>query len=85
MVTVIDYCSKGLPIELDDDTQEIIYKDNKVLFSHIKQCYESGRTKIQLTENLIYRKYDGLIEFGCLIITEEKVKQLIKKVWKQLN
>lgn len=85
MVTVIDYCSKGLPIQLDDDTQEIIYKDNKVLFSHIKQCYESGRTKIQLTENLIYRKYDGLIEFGCLIITEEKVKQLIKIVWKQLK
>lgn len=85
MVTVIDYCSKGLPIQLDDDTQEIIYKDNKVLFSHIKQCYESGKTKIQLTENLIYRKYDGLIEFGCLIITEEKVNQLIKKVWKQLK
>ncbi len=85
MITIIDYCNHGLPIQLDDNTQEIIYKDNKVLFSLIKKCYESGRDKVQLTEDLIYRKYDGLIEFGCLILTEEKVKQLIKIVWKQLK
>lgn len=85
MVTVIDYCKKGLPIELDDNTGEIIYKDNKVLFSVIKKCYESGRNKVQLTKDLVYRKYDGTIEFGCLTLTEEKVKQLIKTVWKQLK
>ena len=81
----IEVCNKGLPIFLDINTQEIVYKDNRVLFRVIKMVYESGRDKVQLSKDIIYRKSCGLVEFGCLTLTEEKVQQLIKKVCKQLK
>lgn len=82
---VLDYCNKGLPITFNEVSEEVSYKDNIVPFRQIKLAFESGRTKVQLKENLFFHNKNGLIEFGCLTLTEEKVQQLIKKVCKILK
>jgi hypothetical protein len=82
---IIDYCNKQIPILFHKETMEIGYKDNLVPFEHIKRAYESGYDKVRLSHDLFYRKQSGLCDFGCLTLTEEKVKQLIKKVCKLLK
>lgn len=82
---IIAYCENGLPIELFEDTDEIVYKDNKVPFTAIKSAMESGLDKVELTHNLTFIKTGGFVSFGCLTLSETKVKQLIKTVWKQLK
>ena len=82
---ILDYCSKGIPIFLHKETQDIGYKDNIVPFRHIKAAYESGLDRVKLSHNLFYTRQSGLCDFGCLTLTEEKVQQLIKKVCKQLT
>jgi hypothetical protein len=82
---ILDYCSKQIPILFHKETMEIGYKDNLVPFEYIKRAYESGYDKVRLSHNLFYRKQSGLCDFGCLTLTEEKVKQLIKKVCKLLK
>lgn len=82
---ILDYCNKGLPIVLDISTQEIVYKDNRVLFDNIKRASESGLDRIQLSKDLTYTRSFGFVEFGCLSLSEEKVKHLIKKVCNRLK
>jgi hypothetical protein len=82
---VLDYCNKGLPIYLNEVSEDISYKDNIVPFRHIKLAFESGKTRVQLKDNLFYNRVSGLVEYGCLTLTEEKVQQLIKKVCKILK
>ena len=82
---ILDYSKEGLPIELDESTGEIKYKETKVSFSIIKNAIESGVDRVQLTHNLDLTINNGWVTFGCLTLTETKVKQLIKLSWKQLN
>jgi len=82
---ILDYSSEGLPIEFDEVTSEIIYKGTKVPFFIIKEAVESGLDRVQLTENLDLTIKNNFVTFGCLTLSETKVKQLIKLLWKQLN
>ncbi len=82
---VLDYCQDGLPIYIDEDDEIIIYKDNRVSFYKIKEAVESGLDRVELTDNLTYEKSVAFTSFGCLTLTNEKVNNLIKTVWKQLK
>jgi hypothetical protein len=79
---VLDYSKEGLPIEYDEETSELIYKDNRVPFSLIKLAVESNCNRYPLTENLDFEMSGGFVTFGCLEITKEKFNQYYKQVWK---
>jgi len=82
---ILDYCKEGLPIELDESTGEIKYKDTIVSLYVIKDALESGMDRIQVTPKLEIIITDGWVTFGCLTLTKQKVNQLIKLSWKQLK
>ena len=83
---IISQCELGIPIYLDVETEEIVYKDNRVPFKDIKDAHESGYDTVKLAENLFFRRRNGFCDFACLKLTEEKVKQLIKTTtWKLLK
>jgi hypothetical protein len=82
---VLAHSKEGLPIELDEVTSEITYKDTKVSFYAIKDAYESGLDRVQLTDSLDMTIKNNFVTFGCLTLTENQVKHLIKLSWKQLK
>jgi len=82
---ILQYCREGLPIELDLITKEFIYKKHRVLVNHIKKAFESGRDKVELTDTLSFFKSQGLVEFGCLTLTETEFKQILLKAQKELK
>jgi len=84
-VMILDYSSEGLPIEFDEVTSEITYKGIKVPFFVVKEAIESGLDRVQLTEDLDLTIKNNFVTFGCLTLSETKVKQLIKLLWKQLQ
>jgi len=84
-MTTLEISQEGHPIELDESTGEIVYKDTRVPFQVIKEAFESGMDKTQLTEKLEIVITDGWVTFGCLTLTKTKVNQLIKLSWKQLK
>lgn len=79
---ILDYCRKGLPIEYDEASSELVYKDNRVPFSLIQKAKESGCDRYPLTDDLEYEIKGGFITFGCLELTKEKFNQLFTHVWK---
>ncbi len=85
MGVILDHCTKGLPIVLDLDTKEIVYKDNRVLVSDAIAAYDSGNDRVKLNETLMFHKLLGLVEFGCLSLSEEKFLQLKKIVCHKLK
>jgi hypothetical protein len=85
METFIDFCKNGLPIMLDISTEEIVYKDNRVLVSDAIAAYNSGNDRVKLTETLMFHKLPGIVEFGCLSMSEEKFNQLKNIVCRQLR
>jgi hypothetical protein len=82
---ILDYCQKGLPIELEEASSVLIYKDNRIPFSLIKAAVESNCNKVQLTENLSYEVSGGFVTFGCLELSKTKFNQLYTQVWKLLK
>ena len=82
---IVDYSQEGLPIEFDENSAEIIYKDNRVSLYLIKSALESGMDRVQLTEDLEYTESGGFINFGCLTLSKEKTQILFRKLWKQLK
>lgn len=85
MEVTIDFCKNGLPINLDLATEEIIYKDNRVLVSDCISAYNSGRDKVKLSETLSFHRFTGVVEFGCLSMSEEKFNQLKRVVCHKLR
>lgn len=85
MTTTLYYCSMGLPIELDHDTKEIIYKENRVLVSALIDAFDSGFDKVKLSPKLSYKRRMGVVEFGCLTMAEDKFKLLKRKVCQLLK
>lgn len=85
METVLDFCKKGLPIVLDISTEEIVYKDNRVLVSDAIAAYDSGCDRVKLSDTLMFHKLLGVVEFGCLSMSEEKFNQLKKIVCLKLR
>jgi hypothetical protein len=79
---ILDYSKEGLPIEFDESTAELVYKENRVPFSSFKAAVESGFDRYPLTENLDYEVSGGFVTFGCLEITKNQFNQFYKKVWK---
>jgi len=82
---IIGYSLEGLPIEFDEASAEIVYKDNRVSFFLVQSAIESGLDEVQLTENLTYTVSGGFVNFGCLTLTKEKTNILFKQLWKQLK
>jgi hypothetical protein len=82
---ILAYSDEGLPIELDESTSEIIYKDTKVSFYVIKDAVESGIDRTQLSEKLDLTITDGFVTIGCLTLTKTLTNKLIKLSWKQLQ
>jgi hypothetical protein len=82
---IIEYCDNGLPILLDESSKEIIYKENRVPFSVIKEAFESGYDRIQLTKDVMFKRTFDMVEFGCLIMSKDKTKILIRKVCNKLK
>jgi hypothetical protein len=79
---ILDYSQEGLPIEYDESSAELIYKENRVPFSLIKSAVESGCNVFPLTEKLEYEVSGGFVTFGCLEITKEQFNKYYKQVWK---
>ena len=82
---IVDYSQEGLPIEFDETSAEVIYKDNRVSLFMIKSALESGLDTYQLTDKLEYSVSGGFINFGCLTLSQEKTQILFRKLWKQLK
>jgi hypothetical protein len=82
---VLEYSSEGLPIILDVASRKVKYKDTEVSVDLIKEAFESGLDKVQLTKDLDIEISNEFVTFGCLTLTKNQVKQLIKLSWKQLN
>jgi len=82
---ILDYSTEGLPIILDEASEEIQYKYTKVSFFVLKEAFESDMDKVQITPNLDLTKNNNFVTFGCLTLTKIQVNQLIKIVWKQLK
>lgn len=82
---ILDFCKDGLPIVYDSKTNEIVYKDNRVNFSHLKMAYESGRDRVKLTDKLYMKiSFDG-ISFGCLRLSNQQCKSIIRTVCNKSN
>jgi hypothetical protein len=82
---ILDYSQEGLPIEFDETSAELIYKENRVSFYLIKSAMESGCNRFPLTENLDYETSGGFVTFGCLTLTKNQFNQLFTQVWKLLK
>lgn len=85
MIQTLTHCREGLPIEYDEENDSLIYKDNHIPYTDLKEAYDSGYDRVQLTEKLTYRYVSGLCIYGCLELQEIEVKKLINKIekWKQ--
>lgn len=79
---ILDYSQEGLPMEYDEVTDELIYKDTKISFQLLKKAVDSGLNSYPLTKNLDYITTSGFVTFGCLELTKIKFNQLYKQVWK---
>jgi hypothetical protein len=86
-MTCVDFCKNNIPIYFDEESREIVYKENRVSYDKLKEAVESGFDRVYLKKDLYLRHFTniGVFEFGCLVLTEEKVQQLNKKVWKLLK
>lgn len=82
---IVGYSQEGLPINFDEASAEIIYKDTRVSIYLIKSALESGLDKYQLTDNLDYSVNGGFVNFGCLTLPRDKTNTLFKTVWKRLK
>lgn len=82
---ILSYSKEGLPIELDVSTAEIIYKENRVLFSLIKHAVDSGCDTCDITANLKFQAINGFVTFGCLELTNNQFNQLYRETWKLLK
>ena len=82
---IIDYSQEGLPIEFDEASAEIVYKDNRVSLYLIKSALESGMDRYQLTDTLEYTNIGGFVTFGCLTLSLVNTNILFKTVWKRLK
>lgn len=82
---LLEHSKEGLPIIYNEATGNIEYKDTKVSFLLIKEAFESGMDRVQLTEKLELTIIEEFCTFGCLTLTKTKVNQLIKLLWKQLK
>lgn len=85
MIQVLTHCREGLPIEYDEENDNLVYKENHISYKDLKEAYDSGYDRVQLTEKLTYRYVSGLCIYGCLELQEENVKKIIKTIekWKQ--
>ncbi len=81
MTTTIHHCKDGIPILYNSNTNEVVYKGNKIQVEELLKAYNSGCDKVQLKDNLFFIKMNGFIEFGCLTISETIFKQLKLKIW----
>ena len=84
-IVQIHTCQHGLPVFLDKDTEEIIYKEHRFSFWKAKEAIESGWAEVELSDKLTFVKGHNWVEFSCLKIEESKVKHLIKIVCKLLT
>lgn len=82
---ILHWSDEGFPIELDEETAMIKYKDTVVSFYLIKESFESGIDRAQLTDNLDLTIKNNFVTFGCLTLSENQVKQLINLSWKLLK
>lgn len=77
---VLDYCKNNIPIIYDDATREVVYKEHRVSFSLLKRAYDSNMDRVRVTEKLSMTKGDCFVNFGCLQLTNQQCKSLIKAI-----
>ena len=82
---LVGYSQEGLPINFDEASAEIIYKDTRVSIFKIKSALDSGLDTYKLADNLEYSISGGFTNFGCLTLSTEKTNLLFKSLWKQLR
>jgi hypothetical protein len=78
-------CKEGHLCELDLNSKEIVYKDNRVLVSDLIKAYDSGIDRVKLSPTLMYIRLQGVVEFGCLTMSEEEFIKLRKLVCHKLQ
>jgi hypothetical protein len=78
-------CKEGHDCELDLDSKEIVYKDNRVLVSDLVEAYDSGFDRVKLSPTLMFIRLQGFVEFGCLSMSEEQFIKLKKLVCYKLR
>jgi hypothetical protein len=77
---LLDISDKGLPMTYDEESQDLVYKDNRVPFKDVIAAYDSGMNKVDLTDNLLFKREDDYVHMGCLKITETQFKLLRRKI-----
>jgi hypothetical protein len=77
---VLDFSKEGLPIYYDETTKEIVFKNNRVLYSHVKEAYKSSYDRVDLGKDLKMIRTDFGISFGCLELSHQQCKTIIKKL-----
>lgn len=86
MSIILDYSDEGLPIYWNPEDDKVQYKDTTVPFLVIKRAIESSIDRHQLASDLTMEKSGGFVTFGCLTLSHEKCKTLIKSVlWNKSN
>lgn len=82
---LLDYCRNGLPIMYDESTKEMVYKDSRFLFHDLKTAYESGMDRYRIADNLTMIIYNEIVCFGCLKLSHQQCKSIIKTVCNKLS
>jgi hypothetical protein len=82
---LLDHCKNGLPIMYDDRTNEMVYKDNRFLFDNLKVAYESGMDRIRLSSNMMMIIRNDMVSFGCLELSHQQCKSIIRTVCNKLQ
>jgi hypothetical protein len=82
---LLDFCKNGLPIMYDEVSKEIVYKEHRFLFTHLKQAYESGMDRYRIADNLTMIIYNETVCFGCLKLTHQQCKSIIRTVCNKLS
>lgn len=80
---IIIYSSKeGIPVYYDKETDQILYKNTIVPYSKLLDAYNSGMSRVKLTDTLTFHNSGSFCDFGCIKIPVYNVELLIKLVSK---
>lgn len=82
---IISHCEIGIPIYLDEISEDIVYKETRVPFKFVKEAYESGYDTVKLSNDIFFRRRGEVCSYACLKLLDSNVKQLIQTTWKLLK
>lgn len=70
----------GYDVTYNKESDTLFCKDLQIPAEKLIRAYESSLDRCHIEGKLVMRKFDGEITLGCLKLSNESGKQLIRKI-----